>query len=291
MTVMSITLGLSARCGTTDAVTGTKFGPERWSLDLSEVANAMTGILAGKVAVVTGAGQGIGKACARVCVREGAKVLAVDFSGKEREIAAELGSAVVSFHADVSKEDEIEAMFAAALDTFGRVDVSLHVAGTQAGRQHQQDQDVTLEEYELMTATNLRGIMFCCKHAARAMKLSGGGSIVNFTSVAGINGEPLAPLSYTAAKAGVHGVSKVLAIDYAEHGIRVNVIAPGFTLTELTQDASPEMLAHMGAKSALGRPAKAMEQAEVAAFLASDRASYVTGAIIPVDGGWTARVA
>jgi NAD(P)-dependent dehydrogenase (short-subunit alcohol dehydrogenase family) len=222
-------------------------------------------------------------------VREGARVLAVDFSGKQDELAGEHGSAVVPFHADVSKEDEIKAVFAAALDAFGRVDASLHVAGTQAGRGD--TIDFTLDEYELYTATNLRGVMFLTQYAAKAMIPTGGGSIVNFTSVAGVNGEHLAPLPYTAAKAGVHMVSKVMAIDHAKQGVRVNVIAPGFTLTEAMVDATPEVLAHMGAKSALGRPALASEQAEVAAFLASDRSSYVTGTVIPVDGGWTARVA
>ncbi len=246
-------------------------------------------MLEGKVAVITGAGQGIGRACANVFVREGARVLAVDFSGKQEQVAAELGPMVVPFHADVSREDDIAAMFAAALETFGRVDAALQVAGTMGGRGDALE--FTAEEYEHMTATNLRGVMFCMKHAVRAMMPNGGGSIVNFTSVAGINGEHLAPLPYSAAKAGVHAVSKVYAVDYARHGIRVNVIAPGFTLTEMMADVSPEVLRHMGAKSALGRPAQAIEQAEVAAFLASDRASYVTGTVIPVDGGWTARLA
>ncbi|MGB8365196.1 MAG: SDR family NAD(P)-dependent oxidoreductase [Rhizomicrobium sp.] len=245
-------------------------------------------MLSGKIAVITGAGRGIGRACADVFVREGAKVLAVDFSGDEKNVAEQLGAAVVPFHADVSKEDEIKAMFAFALKTFGRVDASMHVAGTQGGRRG--ELDFTRDEYELMTATNLRGVMFCTQEAAKAMIPTGGGSIVNFTSVAGVNGEQLAPLPYTAAKAGVHMVSKVFALDYAKHGVRVNVIAPGFTLTEMMNDITPETLAHMGAKSAFGRPAQASEQAEVAAFLASDRASYVTGTVIPVDGGWTARV-
>lgn len=254
---------------------------------MNDANSDSAGMLAGKVAVVTGAGQGIGRACAELFTREGAKVLAVDFSGKQEQAAEELGPSVVPFHADVSKEDEIKAMFAAALDAFGRVDASIHAAGTQGGRDQR---DFSLDEYELMTATNLRGVMFCTQYAAHAMIPSGGGSIVNFTSVAGINGEHLAPLPYTAAKAGVHAVSKVFAIDYAKDGIRVNVIAPGFTLTEVMEDASPEMLQHMGAKSLLGRPAQAVEQANVAAFLASDRSSYVTGTVIPVDGGWTARL-
>jgi NAD(P)-dependent dehydrogenase (short-subunit alcohol dehydrogenase family) len=254
-----------------------------------EGAHAPAGILTGKVAVVTGAGQGIGRACVEVCVREGAKVLAADFSGKQTDVAAALGPAVIPCHADVSKENEIEAMFGAAIDAFGRVDAAIHVAGTQGGRNGQLG--FTLEQYELMTATNLRGMMFCTQYAAKAMIPTGGGSIVNFTSVAGVNGEHLAPLPYSAAKAGVNMTSKVMAIDYAKYGVRVNVIAPGFTLTEMMDDATPDMLAHMGAKAALGRPAYPREQAEVAAFLASDRASYVTGTIIPVDGGWTARVA
>jgi len=246
------------------------------------------GMLDGKVAVITGAGQGIGRACVDVFTREGARVLAVDFSGNETSVAEEVGASVVPFHADVSNESEIKAMFAFALKTFGRVDAAINVAGTQAGRD---ELEFTLEEYERMTATNLRGTMFCTQEAAKAMVSGGGGSIVNFTSVAGVNGEVLASLPYTAAKAGVQMVSKVFAVDYARQGVRVNVIAPGFTLTEMMADATPEVLAHMGAKSALGRPAQACEQAEVAAFLASDRASYVTGTAIPVDGGWTARVA
>jgi NAD(P)-dependent dehydrogenase (short-subunit alcohol dehydrogenase family) len=256
---------------------------------VADAEHAPVGMLQGKVAVITGAGQGIGKACVEVFVREGARVLAVDFSGKQENVAAKLGPAVVPFHADVSREEDIAAMFAAALERFGRVDAALQVAGTQGGRGD--ELEFTAEEYELMTATNLRGVMFCMKHAVRAMLPTGGGAIVNFTSVAGINGEHLAPLPYSAAKAGVHAVSKVYAVDYARQGIRVNVIAPGFTLTEMMADASPEVLEHMGAKSALGRPARAHEQAEVAAFLASDRASYVTGTVLPVDGGWTARMA
>ncbi|MDE2303577.1 MAG: SDR family oxidoreductase [Sphingomonadales bacterium] len=256
---------------------------------MDDIIHAPIGMLAGKVAVITGAGQGMGRACVDVFVREGARVLAVDFSGKQDAVARDHGGAVVPFHADVSQEDEIKAMFAAAIAAFGRLDASIHVAGTQGGRGD--SLDFTLAEYELMTATNLRGVMFCTQHAAKVMVGTGGGSIVNFTSVAGVNGEQLAPLPYTAAKAGVHMVSKVMAIDYAKQGVRVNVIAPGFTITEMMDSASPEILAHMGAKSAIGRPARAQEQAEVAAFLASDRASYVTGTVIPVDGGWTARVA
>jgi len=243
-------------------------------------------MLEGKVAVITGAGQGIGRACVDLFLHEGAKVLAVDFSGAEEKVAAEGGPNCVPYHADVSKEDEIEAMYAFALKTFGRVDASVQVAGTQGGRP---GPEFTAEEYELMTATNLRGVMFCIKHAARAMKKTGG-SIMTYTSVAGIGAEQMAPLPYTAAKTAVHGVSRVFAIDYAPDNIRVNVIACGFTKTEMMEGMDAATLAHMEAKPLLGRAATPREQAEVACFLASDRSSYITGAVIPVDGGWTARL-
>ena len=250
------------------------------------MADQSTGMLAGKVAVITGAGQGIGKACVKVFVREGARVLAVDYSGAEKDTATELGEAVVPFHADVSLEDEIQAMFAAAVKTFGRVDAVLNVAGNQKGR----DCQVSTAEYEAMTATNFRGALLCTEYAVRTMLPTGGGAIVNFSSVGGLNSEDRAPIVYSASKAAMHSYTKSYAVEYADRGIRANVIAPGFTLTELTSKADPAVLKEMSGKAAMGRAGESMEQAEVAAFLASDRASYVTGAVIPVDGGWSARL-
>jgi NAD(P)-dependent dehydrogenase (short-subunit alcohol dehydrogenase family) len=246
------------------------------------------GLLEGKAAVITGAGRGIGKACAKLFAREGAKVFAVDFSGAEKETAAEIGSAAIPFHADVSREDEVEAIFASARDAFGRADIVLNVAGTIGGRQRE---EVTLQEYEEMMAVNLRGVLLVTEHAVRAMLPAGGGAIVNFSSVGGLNAEERAPITYSAAKAAVHSLTKSYAVHYGARGIRVNAIAPGFTLTELNRTAPLDTLREMSAKSAMKRPGEPEEQAQVAAFLASDRASYVTGAIIPVDGGWSARLA
>ncbi|MCX7864137.1 MAG: SDR family oxidoreductase, partial [Novosphingobium sp.] len=212
---------------------------------------ARMGILQGKVAVITGAGRGIGRACVEVFLREGAKVLAVDFSGAQNRVADESGPDCKAFHADVSKEDEIAAMFAFALETFGRVDAAVMAAGTQGGRT---GPEFTAEEYDLMTATNLRGVMFCIKHAARAMKPNGG-SIMTYTSVAGIGGEQMAPIAYTAAKTAVHGVTRAFAIDLAPDNIRVNAIACGFTRTEMMASMDKAMLAQMESKPLLGRAA------------------------------------
>lgn len=250
------------------------------------MAQQASGMLAGKVAVITGAGRGIGKACVEVFVREGARVLAVDYSGDQAQTAAEFGPAVTAYHADVSLEDEIKAMFAFALDRFGRIDAVLNVAANQKGR----DVEVSTTEYDEMTATNFRGALLCSEHGVRSM-LRHGGALINFSSVGGLNAEDRAPIVYAASKAAMHSFTKAYAVQYGEQGIRANVIAPGFTLTEMTSRTAPDIMAYMCAKPAMRRAGTSREQAEVACFLASDRASYVTGVIIPVDGGWSARMA
>jgi len=178
-------------------------------------------------------------------------------------------------------------MFAHALNTFGRVDALLNVAGTLLSLQP----EVTVEEYDNMTAVNLRGVLLCCKHGAKAMVAGDEGAIVNVTSVGALNAEEIASIPYSAAKAGVHSITKSFAIQYGPRGIRVNALASGFAKTERMQAVPPEALRHMKEQAALGRAAEPSEHAEVAAFLASDRASFITGAVIPVDGGWSAHLA
>ena len=246
------------------------------------------GELEGKVAVITGAGSGMARASSRIFVREGAKVLAADVSGREEETAAELGDAVVPFHCDVTVEADVEAMFAAALEAFGRVDAVLNVAGIGGA---QPLADVTLDEYDKIMAVDLKGVMLGTKHGIRAMVPTGGGAIVNWSSTGGMNGSVLPVSVYSAAKAGVIAFTKAAAIEYADRGIRANAICPGFVETEMSGGpGAAERFPQVVQGQALKRGAHPDEIAEVASFLASDRASFMTGAIIPVDGGMTARL-
>ena len=245
-------------------------------------------LLAGKVVVITGAGGGIGKVAAQLCVREGARVLVSDISGAEIQTAAELGTAAASYHADVTSEDQIEAMFQAALKAFGRVDASMHIAGNPGGRR---GEEVTLKEFDELVSVHLRGMFLCTKHAIRAMLRNGGGAIVNFSSLASYNTDPVISPVYAAAKAGINSMTKSYAVQYGARGIRVNAVAPGFTLSEKNLAVPADLMPKMIGKAAMNRGGDPEEQAQVAAFLCSDRASFVTGAIIPVDGGWSARLA
>jgi NAD(P)-dependent dehydrogenase (short-subunit alcohol dehydrogenase family) len=246
------------------------------------------GLLEGKTAVITGAGGGIGKAIAETFAHEGARVLVVDWSGQEEGAATDIGPAAVPFHADVSREDEVAAMFAAAVDRFGRVDAVVNVAGTVGSRRGIES---SVEEYEALTVVNLKGTLLCTDYAVQTMLPTGGGAIVNISSVASLNADNRISPVYAAAKAGVNSITKSYAVYYGDRGIRVNAIAPGFTLSEKNMAAPPPVMAEMLAKSPMGRGGLPQEQAEVAAFLCSDWASFVTGVIIPVDGGWSARLA
>lgn len=245
------------------------------------------GMLDGKVAVITGAGSGIGRASAEVFLREGATVVAADISGAEKDTAAELGAGVLPIHCDVSSDEDVAALFAATLREFGRVDAVINVAGTHGRRP---PEVVTVDEFDKMTAVNLRGVLLVTQHALPAMLAGGGGAFVNVSSVSAINVQNRTSFMYAAAKSGVHALTKSVAVEYGPQGIRANALAPGFTATEGIP-VPPDLLREMSAKAALNRAGRPEELAEVAAFLASDRASFVTGVIIPVDGGWTARLA
>jgi len=245
------------------------------------------GLLTGKVAVITGTAMGLGKAMARVFVREGARVLAADFDSANEASLADIGPDCVPFHADVTSEADVAAMFARALELWGRVDILVNNAGTI----HSGEKLPLRQDYDLFTETNFYGVVLCTTRALEIMTAQGGGSIVNISSVGSLATEDRAPIVYSAAKAAVNSYTRSVAVKYGAQGVRANVIAPGFTHSEKTLAASREVIAPMEQKSALGRAGDGEEQAQAAVFLASDRSSYVSGVVLPVDGGWSARMA
>jgi NAD(P)-dependent dehydrogenase (short-subunit alcohol dehydrogenase family) len=245
------------------------------------------GDMDGKVTVITGAGQGMAKACAQLFVQEGSKVVVADISGREKETAAELGDAAIALHCDVSREDDVAALFDAAVEAFDQVDAVLNVAGIGAGGPLH---DMDMDEYEQLMAVDLRGVYLGTKHGIRAMlQRGGGGSIVNWSSLAALATGSYAS-AYAAAKAGVVALTRSAATEYGHENIRVNAVCPGVILTEMGE-AALEHDPEKPTRNPLGRAGRPEEVAQLALFLASDRSSYISGLAIPIDGGWSAKLA
>lgn len=238
--------------------------------------------LEGKIAVITGAGSGMGKSAALVFARHGAKVLVADITGKEEETAALVGTGAVPFRCNVASEAEVEAMMAAALKAFGRIDAVLNVAGIGGGPMLA---DLDMAIYDKQMDVNLRGVVHGIKHGIRAMRDTGGGSLINWSSTGGLAAS-MKQSVYCMSKAAVIAVTKSAALEYGAQGFRANVICPGPILTEMWgPNPDPAHVALRSKSIPMGRLGKPDEVSEVAAFLASDRASFVNGAVIPVDGG------
>ncbi len=253
----------------------------------------MEGLLAGKAALVTGAASGIGAATARALARDGARVLLADVDDalgeKTAAAIAESGGEAAYRHVDVTDEAEVEAMVRDAVERFGRLDCAVNNAGVTGGfgLVHQQ----RLADWEGTLSVNLTGVFLCVKHELPVMQEQGGGSIVNLASGAGVIGVPgLSP--YCASKHAVLGLTKTAALENARTGVRVNAVCPGSIDTPMLQrimDLDPGMRKMIVKNQPGGRLGTPEEIAEAVAWLCSDRASFVTGESLLVDGGAIAR--
>ena len=245
----------------------------------------MAGRLAGKVAVVTGAGSGIGAATVEAFHREGAKVVAADISGAQEDVAKRLGDGCLAVHTDVSKTDDIKNMLAAAVDTFGRLDILHNNAGIDGVVAP--TGEYSEEDFDHVWSINGRAVFLGMRYAIPIMLENGGGSIVNTASMASMNAFPGMP-AYCASKAGLGGLTRDLAQQWTgRKGIRVNALAPGFFASEMTDTYPDGYLDVALTRVPAGRKGDPRELAATAVWLASDAAGYVTGQMIPVDGGLT----
>ena len=232
-----------------------------------------------KVALITGGGSGIGRAMAHTFADEGAKVLIAELDeASGQKVADEIGDGAAYVHCDTSSEEDVQASLATAEKLFGGIDVVVNNAGVS-----QKDWDTTI-------AVNLSGVYYGCKYGAEKLAATGGGSVINLSSILGLVGIG-AEDAYVAAKHGVVGLTKNFAIAFGQRGVRINCINPGWIETPMTAPIreTEAMNTRVQTETPMGRYGKPEEIAKAALFLASDDSSYMTGASLVVDGGWTAR--
>lgn len=251
---------------------------------------------AGKVAIVTGSAEGIGKAIATRLSKDGATVIVSDVQiDKGRQTAQELGKNSIFVQCDISDAEQVNQLVAAAMKKYGRLDIMVNNAGINSARPEDR---VTVDKYpdetwHRMINVDLNGTFYCCKAAAKVMVEQKSGNIINISSIAGVVALRL-QIGFVAAKAAILKMTEAMACELGTMGIRVNSVSPGSTLTEATRklfyskDGSfSDMAQRVVSFIPQGRPGEANEIADAVAFLASDASSYINGHNIVVDGGWT----
>lgn len=258
-------------------------------------------MLKDKVAVITGAGSGVGRASARRFTEEGAKVVCVDIDlDRAKDTVAELegaGGTAVAERCDVAQDDDVAGVITSAVQQFGRLDIMFNNVGIPTPRLGMIFEDHSVDDFDRLTSVNFRGVFLGCKHAVLRFKEQGdGGVILNTGSVAGLVG--WGGTVYGATKGAVHQLTKAVAVEVAPFGIRVNAICPagmpytGFMAAggmQVKGDDLEAVAAHTGSMHPLGRPITAEDCAEAAVYLCSDAAVNVTGVLLPIDGGYVAR--
>jgi 3-oxoacyl-[acyl-carrier protein] reductase len=243
---------------------------------------------AGKVALVTGAGRGMGRATALALARQGAAVVVNDLNGElaealAREIEAAGGQAM-AYVADVSNEAQVQAMIAATVERLGTVDILVNNAGVL--RATAPLETISLEEWQLLMAVNVTGVFLCTRAVLPIMKAKRSGKIVNVSSSAGRSTSTFGGAHYTTSKAAVLGLSRHTAREVAPYNVNVNAVAPGSMDTEMVREmATPEHMERERAKIPLGRLGTAEDEANLVVFLCSEESSYITGATIDINGG------
>ena len=253
----------------------------------------MPGILSDKVALITGAGSGIGRASAIAFAREGARVVVSDVNaeGGEETVSriSDIGGQAKFVSADVSRAGDVEALVQSTVREYGRLDCALNNAGVSGGQGliHEYSED----DWDRVININLKGVWLCLKYEIIQMLEQGGGSIVNTASIMGLVGGSRSP-SYGASKHGVVGLTRNAAVQYAQSGIRVNAVCPGYIRTPMTEQGSllgPGNLERIISRHPIGRLGAPEEIAETVVWLCSDAASFVTGHAMTVDGGYVAQ--
>lgn len=243
-------------------------------------------MLSGKVALVTGASRGIGRAIA-LCLAEAGADVAVNYAGNEQAAAEtvekirSLGRSAILVRANVSRAEEVNEMFDTVLKQFGRLDILVNNAGITRDNLMLRMKE---EEWDEVLDVNLKGVFHCMKAAARPMMKQRCGRIINITSVVGVLGNP-GQANYSAAKAGVIGLTKTVARELATRGITVNAVAPGYIDTDMTTKLPAEVKEGLLGQIPLGRLGQPEDIAKVVLFLASDASAYMTGQTLHVDGG------